>query len=145
MVPRLRECCRQSHAEVVSNSKKKIHHTWGPPFSRTLSRPSGQNILTDSRKRKPNSTVLQRSSWLFDVFIRVRYLWLVNQSLTGKIFWMVDQSKPSWSVKEIWDDIPIFIIFKEIYEDFMMRIVYKKLKQFASCVWNNYLYALWWL
>ena len=32
----LRECCRQSQAEVVSNSRKKIHQTWGPPFSRAL-------------------------------------------------------------------------------------------------------------
>ena len=26
--PRLRECCRQSQAEVVSNSRNKIHKTW---------------------------------------------------------------------------------------------------------------------
>ena len=38
VVPRLRECCRQSQAEVVSNSRNKIHQTWGPgpPFSRAL-------------------------------------------------------------------------------------------------------------
>ena len=32
----MRECCRQSQAEVVSNSRNKIHQTWGPPFSRAL-------------------------------------------------------------------------------------------------------------
>ena len=37
VVPRLRECCRQSQAEVVSKSGNKIHQTWGPPFSRVLS------------------------------------------------------------------------------------------------------------
>ena len=26
--PRLRDCCRQGQAEVVSNSKNKIHQTW---------------------------------------------------------------------------------------------------------------------
>ena len=31
-VPRLREWCRQSQAEVVSNSRNKIHQTWGPPI-----------------------------------------------------------------------------------------------------------------
>ena len=36
MVPRLRECCRQGQAEVVSDSRNKIHQTWGPPFSRAL-------------------------------------------------------------------------------------------------------------
>ena len=36
VVPRLRECCRQSQAEVVSKSSSKIHQTWGPPFSRAL-------------------------------------------------------------------------------------------------------------
>ena len=36
MVPRLRECCRQSHAKVVSKSSDNIHQTWGPPFSRAL-------------------------------------------------------------------------------------------------------------
>ena len=30
--PRLRECCRQSQAEVVSKSRNKVHQTWGPPF-----------------------------------------------------------------------------------------------------------------
>ena len=34
---RLRECCRQSQAEVVSKSSNKIHQTWGPPFSRVHS------------------------------------------------------------------------------------------------------------
>ena len=29
MRPRLRECCRQGQAEVVSNSINKIHQTWG--------------------------------------------------------------------------------------------------------------------
>ena len=33
VVPRLRECCKQSQAEVVSKSRNKIHQTWGPPFS----------------------------------------------------------------------------------------------------------------
>ena len=33
---RLRECCRQGRAEVVSNRSNKIHQTWGPPFSRSL-------------------------------------------------------------------------------------------------------------
>ena len=32
VVPRLRECCRQSQAELVSKSSIKIHQTWGPPF-----------------------------------------------------------------------------------------------------------------
>ena len=72
---------------------------------------------------------------------RVRYLWLVNQSLTSKIFWLVDQSKPSWPVKEIWDDIHIFIIFREIYEALWWALfpkISKILKQCASYVWNNY-------
>ena len=34
---RLRECCRQSKAEVVSNSRNKFHQTWGLPSSRALS------------------------------------------------------------------------------------------------------------
>ena len=33
---RLRECFRQRQAEVVSNTRNKIHQTWGPPFSRAL-------------------------------------------------------------------------------------------------------------
>ena len=33
VVPRLRECCRQVEAEVVSNSRNRIHQTWGLPFS----------------------------------------------------------------------------------------------------------------
>ena len=28
----LRECCRKGQAEVVSNSRIKIHQTWDPPF-----------------------------------------------------------------------------------------------------------------
>ena len=36
MVPRFRECCRQSQAEVVSKSSEKIHQTWTKPFSRYL-------------------------------------------------------------------------------------------------------------
>ena len=32
----MRDCCRQSQAEVVSKSSNKIHATWGPPFSRAL-------------------------------------------------------------------------------------------------------------
>ena len=35
MVPRLCEC-RQSQAKVVSNSRNKIHQTWGLPFTRAL-------------------------------------------------------------------------------------------------------------
>ena len=42
---------------------------------------------------------------------RVRYLWLVNQSLTSKTFWLIDQSKPPWPVKDIWDRRPLFVIF----------------------------------
>ena len=33
---RLREWCRQAQAEVVSNSRNKIHATWGPLFSPVL-------------------------------------------------------------------------------------------------------------
>ena len=36
MVPGLRECCRQSQAEEVSNSSEKIHQTWRPPFVTAL-------------------------------------------------------------------------------------------------------------
>ena len=36
MGPKLCECHRQGQAEVVSNSSKKIHQTWGPPFSRVI-------------------------------------------------------------------------------------------------------------
>ena len=36
MGPRLRECCWQGHAEVVSNSRNKIHQTWGPLFPSAL-------------------------------------------------------------------------------------------------------------
>ena len=32
----MHECCRQVEAEVVSNSRNKIHQTWGPPFSQAL-------------------------------------------------------------------------------------------------------------
>ena len=35
--PRLREFCRQSQAEVIRKSRKKIHQTWGPLFIRFLS------------------------------------------------------------------------------------------------------------
>ena len=35
--PRLRECCRQVEAEMVSKSKNKIHQTLGSPISGTLS------------------------------------------------------------------------------------------------------------
>ena len=34
--PRLRECCRQCQAEVVSNSSNKVHQTWGLPVSLAL-------------------------------------------------------------------------------------------------------------
>ena len=34
--PRLRECCRQVEAEVVSKSRNKIHQTQGPPISGAL-------------------------------------------------------------------------------------------------------------
>ena len=36
VVPSLRECSRQSQAEVVSKSSNKIHQTWNPHFSRAL-------------------------------------------------------------------------------------------------------------
>ena len=36
MGPRLCECCRQGQAEVVSNSRNKIHQTWRLPFYRSL-------------------------------------------------------------------------------------------------------------
>ena len=36
VVPSLRECCRQVEAEEVSNSRNKIHQTWGPQFCRPL-------------------------------------------------------------------------------------------------------------
>ena len=36
VVPRLHECCRQSQAEVVSNSRNKIHQILEPHFSRAL-------------------------------------------------------------------------------------------------------------
>ena len=32
----MRECCGQGLAEVVSNSRNKVHQTWAPTFSRTL-------------------------------------------------------------------------------------------------------------
>ena len=38
VVPRLRECCRQAQAEVISNSKDKIHQTWDPYYSPLLHR-----------------------------------------------------------------------------------------------------------
>ena len=31
--PRLRECCRQSQAELESNNRNKIHLTWGLGFA----------------------------------------------------------------------------------------------------------------
>ena len=34
--PRLRECCRQRHAKVISNSRNKIHKTWERKFSPPL-------------------------------------------------------------------------------------------------------------
>ena len=53
MVPRLRELCRQSRAEVVSQSSNKTHQTWGPPSNRALyiwvlETASIYNILTPS-------------------------------------------------------------------------------------------------
>ena len=33
VAPRLRECFRQSQAEMVGNRRNKIHRTWGPAFS----------------------------------------------------------------------------------------------------------------
>ena len=47
--PGLRECCRQSQAEVVSKSINKIHQTWGPPFSRALSSGAGRDITLFTR------------------------------------------------------------------------------------------------
>ena len=35
-IRRLRECCRQVEAEVVSNSRNKIHQTWERPFRDSL-------------------------------------------------------------------------------------------------------------
>ena len=35
-VPRLQECCWQVEAEVVSNSKNKIHQTWERPYRDSL-------------------------------------------------------------------------------------------------------------
>ena len=32
----MRECCRQVEAVVVSNSRNKIHRTWGPPYTGVL-------------------------------------------------------------------------------------------------------------
>ena len=32
----MRECCRQVEAEVLSNSRNKIHQTWGLPYSGAL-------------------------------------------------------------------------------------------------------------
>ena len=34
--PRLRECCRQGQAELVSNSRNKVHRTWGLHFNRAF-------------------------------------------------------------------------------------------------------------
>ena len=34
--PRLRECCRQVEAEMVSRSRNKVHQTCGPPISGAL-------------------------------------------------------------------------------------------------------------
>ena len=34
--PRLCECCRQSQAGVVRNSRNKIHQAWEPHFSQAL-------------------------------------------------------------------------------------------------------------
>ena len=36
---RLRECCKQVEAEVVSNSRNKAHQTGGPPFRPPLQSP----------------------------------------------------------------------------------------------------------
>ena len=30
---RLHECCKQVEAEKVSNSRKKVHQTWGLPYT----------------------------------------------------------------------------------------------------------------
>ena len=35
-VPRLPECCRQAEAEVICNSRNKIHQTWEQPYSEAL-------------------------------------------------------------------------------------------------------------
>ena len=35
-IPRLRECCGQVEAEVVSNCRNKIHQTWERPWSQAL-------------------------------------------------------------------------------------------------------------
>ena len=44
VVPRLRECCRQSQAKVVSKSRNKIQQTWGLPFSQAL------NCISDCKE-----------------------------------------------------------------------------------------------
>ena len=44
----LRECCRQVEAEVLSNSRNKIHQTWCLPYTRALynSFDNGQYIFS---------------------------------------------------------------------------------------------------
>ena len=41
---RLRECCRQAGAEVISNSSSKIHQTWSIVFSRPLYIPANLRL-----------------------------------------------------------------------------------------------------
>ena len=36
VVPRLRECCRQVEADMVSNTRNNIHQTWERPYSGAL-------------------------------------------------------------------------------------------------------------
>ena len=52
VVHRLRECCRQVEADVVSNSRNEVHPTWGSPHSlylETLTPQSG-GVLTNSSR-----------------------------------------------------------------------------------------------
>ena len=72
MGPRLRECCRQVEAELVSKSRNKIHQTWGPPiigalYLRTTSSSSRDVIFVSlSRHRiRPshNEIIWRRRRW----------------------------------------------------------------------------------
>ena len=58
---RLCECCKQSQAEVVNNSRNKIHQTWGPPFRRALYywliegklTPNSENVISGWAPNQP--------------------------------------------------------------------------------------------
>ena len=51
----MRECCRKIQAEVVSNSRNKIHQTWGPLFSPPLYRLDCPAALERIREQRPIS------------------------------------------------------------------------------------------